>query len=88
MSKLNLFVLTKDPSFDLYNMKSFWMKTLEQKFSKKIFNDLLKSTKDNYLVEFSKSAKRENSFWTGLIEDGILYGQNTMGKYLMEIRRH
>ena len=80
--------LKDDPSFDLYNMKPFWMRILQAKYSIPLFRDLLMSTGTEYLLEFSRSAKKENSFWAGLIEDGRLYGKNTMGTYLMDVREH
>lgn len=78
--------LTKDPTFDLFNMKPFWMKILKAKYKIQPFRDLLLDTKKQYLLEFSRSAKKENSFWAGLIDNGVLFGQNIMGQYLMEIR--
>ena len=44
------------------------------------------STGSDYLIEFSRSAKRNPSYWAGLCQDGILYGHNTMGNYIMTIR--
>ena len=43
------------------------------------------------LVEFDKGAKRETDagrepFWTGLVQDGVLYGRNWMGKMMMLLR--
>jgi hypothetical protein len=42
-------------------------------------------------MEFDRGAKRmylKNTIpiWSGLIDEGILYGNNLMGKYLMIIR--
>jgi predicted NAD-dependent protein-ADP-ribosyltransferase YbiA (DUF1768 family) len=68
------------------------MKILEKKYSKKYFSDLLKSTDDIYLLEFDRGAnnkfKNFKSFWGGLIANDTLYGNNKMGKYLMEIRNN
>jgi hypothetical protein len=38
------------------------------------------------LVEFDKGAARRGAHWGGLIKNGILYGDNVMGKYLMHVR--
>ena len=42
-------------------------------------------------MEFNRGAKRlclQNNIpiWVGIIDDGILYGNNLMGKYLMMVR--
>ena len=69
-----------------------WMKILEKKYSIKYFGDLLKSTGNIYLLEFDRGAtKKLNTqpvFWGGLISNNTLYGNNQMGKYLMEIRNN
>lgn len=70
-----------------------WMQILHSKFTIEKFRHTLSSTGDAYLLEFGRSAKREEllgkkPFWCGLIEDGVLYGENKMGKYLMRIRNH
>lgn len=76
--------LIRDESF----VSSFelWRPILLKKYTIPKFRDLLLSTGDNYLLEFDKGAQRSGSFWGGLIVDGKLYGDNTMGKYLMKIR--
>lgn len=63
-----------------------WIKLLTKKYSIKEFGDILKSTDDIYLLEFDNRARRNNSFWGGIIQNNTLYGNNQMGKYLMEIR--
>lgn len=55
------------------------------------FKKILDKTKGRLIIEFSRGAKRLHERgirekWCGLVEDGILYGENTMGKWLMEIR--
>tara|TARA_R110002072_G_scaffold260935_1_gene419546 strand:+ start:477 stop:959 length:483 start_codon:yes stop_codon:yes gene_type:complete len=67
------------PSDDL------WLKLLKMKFSIKYFDDILKSTGGTYLLEFDRGARIRPVFWGGLISDDILYGNNQMGKYLMEL---
>ncbi len=67
------------PSDDL------WLKLLRKKYSIKYFGDILKSTNGTYLLEFDRGARIKPVFWGGLISDNILYGNNQMGKYLMEL---
>jgi len=47
---------------------------------------ILSETRDNYLLEFERGAQRSGSIWGGLISNGVEYGNNIMGKYLMKIR--
>ena len=56
-----------------YGLKYYW-------------KNILLKTGDAYLLEFSRSAKIRDDYWGGLIENNVLYGENIMGKYLMEIR--
>jgi predicted NAD-dependent protein-ADP-ribosyltransferase YbiA (DUF1768 family) len=82
--------LISDETFqDTYEMRR---SILIKQFSIKEFGDILRSTKDYYLLQFDRGSKRRSEkgnapFWTGLIKDGVLYGENMMGKYLMEIRK-
>tara|TARA_B100001093_G_C26649294_1_gene936756 strand:+ start:143 stop:748 length:606 start_codon:yes stop_codon:yes gene_type:complete len=78
--------LIRDEKFS--STDELWIKILEKKYAIKYFKYLLKSTCDIYLLEFDRGAKRSNSFWGGLIYNNILYGNNQMGKYLMEIRKN
>ena len=64
-----------------------WKKILKKKFEIDEFKNILLSTGDKYLLEFSRDAKNKGNYWGGIIENGILYGKNTMGKYLMKIRK-
>lgn len=75
--------LTRDNSFQ--STYELWELILLEKFNNETFRSILLNTGDKYLLEFSRKAKK-GSFWGGLIEDNILYGENTMGKYLMKIR--
>jgi predicted NAD-dependent protein-ADP-ribosyltransferase YbiA (DUF1768 family) len=61
------------------------------KFKLQPFKAILKNTGSKFLVEFSRSAKRnhENNVvekWCGLIDNGILYGKNLMGDIMMDVR--
>jgi predicted NAD-dependent protein-ADP-ribosyltransferase YbiA (DUF1768 family) len=55
------------------------------------FRKELKATGDKILIEFDGKAKYKSDmgnapFWCGLYKDGVIYGRNQMGKYLMEVR--
>lgn len=58
----------------------------------KAFRDALKSVpKDTTLIEFSRSAEREvkayrSPRWSGLIKNGLLYGQNLCGRIMALVR--
>ena len=82
--------LIRDEKF--HSTDELWMKILGKKYSIKYFGDLLKSTGDIYLLEFDRGANNRfvgaNSFWGGLISNNTLYGNNQMGKYLMEIQNN
>ena len=82
--------LIRDENFN--STDELWIKILEKKYSIKYFGELLKSTDDIYLLEFDRGAnnkyKNYKSFWGGLICNNTLYGNNKMGKYLMEIRNN
>ena len=81
--------LIRDENF--HSTDEVWMKILGKKYSIKYFGDLLKFTGDIYLLEFDRGANRligSNSFFFLLICNNTLYGNNQMGKYLMEIRNN
>jgi predicted NAD-dependent protein-ADP-ribosyltransferase YbiA (DUF1768 family) len=68
-----------------------WYIILSEKFKIEPFRQILLNTGDIYLLEFSRSAKKLYeqkiiNFWGGMIDDGVLYGNNKMGKLLMNIR--
>lgn len=63
-----------------------WIKLLTKKYKISEFKNILLSTENKYLLEFDRSAKRNNPIWSGIIENGVLYGNNLMGKYLMYLR--
>lgn len=65
---------------------ALWIELLTQKFNIIEFKNILQNTKNTYLLEFDRGAKRSNPIWSGIIEDNMLYGHNLMGKYLMIIR--
>ena len=72
-------------------MKLFYV-ILKRKYSKNpVLLRKLVATGDRYLLEFSRSARREANngrppLWSGLIQDGRLYGHNFMGRLHMAIR--
>ena len=64
---------------------------LNIKYKIEKFKNLLQKTKGRIIIEFGKQSKRLHDKnitekWCGLVVNGILYGENTMGKWLMEIR--
>jgi predicted NAD-dependent protein-ADP-ribosyltransferase YbiA (DUF1768 family) len=84
--------LQRDETF--VSNEALWIDLLMRKFTLPAFRELLQSTHHAYLLEFDRGAKRceqqfgKSSFWGGLIEDNILYGNNAMGKYIMVVREH
>lgn len=53
--------------------------------------EVLLSTQGKILVEFARGAKKRQESgqierWAGLVQDGILYGDNWMGQLLMSVR--
>jgi predicted NAD-dependent protein-ADP-ribosyltransferase YbiA (DUF1768 family) len=55
------------------------------------FRKELKATGDKILIELDGKAKYKSDsgnapFWTGMLKDGVIYGQNYMGKKMMEVR--
>jgi hypothetical protein len=70
-----------------------WERLHTAKFADTILAEVLKSTHPFRLVEFSRSAERvamalnqRPEYWGGMVKDGVLYGENKMGK-LMEKQR-
>jgi len=63
-----------------------WINILSQKFKIQKFKEVLINTGSKYLLEFDRCAEKNNPYWSGIIKNGILYGNNQMGKYLMIIR--
>jgi predicted NAD-dependent protein-ADP-ribosyltransferase YbiA (DUF1768 family) len=81
--------LIRDINFS--STDELWIKLLTLKFNIIEFNIILQNTENKYLLEFDRGAKRSVSLknipiWSGIIDEGILYGNNLMGKYLMVIR--
>lgn len=67
-----------------------WIQILMCKYRKEEFKQLLKNTKDIYLLEFDRGAYHRFGvspvIWGGNIIDNKLWGKNQMGKYLMHVR--
>lgn len=82
--------LIRDKNFS--STDELWIELLTKKFNIIEFKNILKNTQNKYLLEFGKGCKRMyvknniSTWWSGLIDDGILYGNNLMGKYLMIVR--
>lgn len=89
VKKLGLtFVKIKDENENLLIFKEL----LIIKFENEKFKKILENSKGKYLVEFSRSCKRnfEKGIiekWCGLVDDdNKLYGKNLMGSLIMDIR--
>lgn len=85
----------RDPmmkSVNVDELKSVWRAILNAKLeASPSFEEALYATGDMVLVEFDRGAKRTvdkggSVFWTGLVKDGVLYGENFMGKMMMMTR--
>lgn len=68
-----------------------FMRILRIKFQNEFFKNILKETNGLELIEFGKSCKRNfdsgiHEQWCGLVDNGVVYGQNKMGKLLMKVR--
>jgi len=63
-----------------------WIKILIKKYNINEFKEILKNTGDLYLLEFDRNAIRRPSYWGGNFLDNVLYGENKMGNYIMEVR--
>ncbi len=77
--------------FSFKSTYQLWEEILLAKFRKEEFKNILLSTGDSYLLEFSRDAQYNaergvQDVWGGIVDDDILYGDNLMGKYLMKIR--
>lgn len=68
-----------------------FMRILRIKFQNEFFKNILKETNGLELIEFGKSCKRNfdrgiQEQWCGLVNNGVVYGKNRMGKLLMKVR--
>ena len=63
-----------------------WITILMKKYNINEFKEILKNTGDLYLLEFDRNAIRRPSYWGGNFLDNVLYGENKMGNYIMEVR--
>lgn len=77
--------LTIDPNFK--STIDLWIDILLLKYKKSEYKNILLNTGDSYLIEFDRGSKVKGSKWGGIIEDGVLYGDNRMGIYHMIIRK-
>lgn len=76
--------LTRNEEFE--SNDELWIELLLLKYNICEYKQILLSTKDSYLLEFDRGAKKRNSTWGGIIENGVLYGDNLMGKYHITVR--
>ena len=75
---------------DLEGKDEIFMRILRAKWdASKEFRDALRATRGKLLVEFDRAAARKNgsSAWGGVVKNGVLLGENRMGKIMMELRR-
>lgn len=64
-----------------------WVVVLHYKYHQnKQHRDVLLSTGEKHLVEFDRMAKPE-TIWGGKVVNGIVVGQNQMGKLMMDARK-
>jgi len=64
--------------------KKRWFPILRAKFKGKLKKKLLETS--GVLVSLDKKAKKRNSMWGGMVENGVLYGSNNMGNMLTSFR--
>jgi predicted NAD-dependent protein-ADP-ribosyltransferase YbiA (DUF1768 family) len=83
---------SKDDPRDMDEIKRIFKAALLSKYRR---NPLLRcklvATWGVTLIEFDRMAKHHSEagrppLWTGMVKDGKLYGQNLMGKMMMEVR--
>ena len=82
-----------DGDFCMAEIRDTFKATLRSKYRRNpSMRETLLSTGDAHLVEFGRMAKHKAEagrppLWTGQVNGGMLYGQNLMGKLMMEIRK-
>tara|TARA_B110000483_G_scaffold238448_1_gene315104 strand:- start:430 stop:966 length:537 start_codon:yes stop_codon:yes gene_type:complete len=72
---------------DFQSNDKIWKTILTKKYNITEFKEVLEKTGDLYLLEFDRNAIRRPSYWGGNFLDDVLYGENRMGNYIMEIRK-
>lgn len=75
---------------DLEGKDEIFMRILLAKWeASKKFRDALRASGDRVLVELDRGAARKNgkSVWGGVVKNGVVVGENRMGKLMMELRR-
>ena len=82
--------LRRDNTFETND--KLWISILNKKYEIDEYKSLLQNTNDLFILEFDRHASAyfhktgNTSYWSGIIQNNILYGNNQMGKYLMHIR--
>ena len=71
---------------DFESTMDLWIEILLLKYKKTEYKKILLSTNNLYLLEFDRGAKNKSSKWAGIIQNGVLYGDNLMGIYHMIVR--
>jgi predicted NAD-dependent protein-ADP-ribosyltransferase YbiA (DUF1768 family) len=72
---------------DFQSNDELWKTILTKKYNITEFKEVLEKTGDLYLLEFDRNAIRRPSYWGGNFLGEVLYGENIMGNYIMEIRK-
>lgn len=72
------------PRDELDTSQERWFPILHAKFQGELKSKLLKTS--GTLVEHDKKARVRRGKWGGLVQNGVLYGPNIMGKLLTEFR--
>ena len=88
---LHLFALNEEYRTDEYLIRAFTAIITAKYNSNPKAKAALMSTNSKTLVEFSRGAQRETLLgkpprWNALVKDGVLYGDNLMGKIQMLVR--
>lgn len=73
-----------DPNYAMSISKERWFPIFDAKFKGDLKDMLLKTS--GTLVEHDRKAGTRPSKWGGLVKDGVLYGNNHMGKLLTQYR--
>jgi len=72
------------PDYEMSVSKERWFPIFHAKYKGDLKDMLLKTSAT--LVEHDRKAGARPSKWGGLVKDGVLYGNNTMGKLLTQYR--
>tara|TARA_B100001996_G_C18577235_1_gene560811 strand:- start:285 stop:815 length:531 start_codon:yes stop_codon:yes gene_type:complete len=80
-------VLGLKREYEIKDGYELWEPMLKEKFKDERLRKILMDTKEEELVEFDRFANTRGSYWGGSVIDGKIVGTNTMGKYIMRVRK-